>query len=224
MTARVEAVVFDLGETLVDETRHWAMVARYAGVPEFTLAGALGGLIERRESHRSIFGLMQIESVDPNVIGYQIEERDLYPDVIPVLRQLRAAGYRLGVSGNQPEGAAEQTSALGLPFDLIASSAIWGVSKPDPAFFERIAAELELSPAQVVYIGDRLDNDVLPAQAIGMHAVFLRRGPWGYLHAGWPEMATVVHRIDHLGGIHQVIERIDEDSATPDSPDKTHSP
>ncbi|MBA2247880.1 MAG: HAD hydrolase-like protein, partial [Chloroflexia bacterium] len=79
------------------------------------------------------------------------------------------------------------------------------------------------SPAQVVYVGDRLDNDVLPAQAIGMHAVFLRRGPWGYLHAGWPEMATVEHRIDHLGGIHQVIERIDEDSATPNSPDTTHS-
>ena len=209
---RVQAVVFDLGETLVDETRHWAMVARYAGVPEFTLAGVLGGLIERRESHRSIFGLMQIESVDPNVIGYEIEERDLYPDVIPVLRQLRAAGYRRGVSGNQPEGAAEQTAALGLPFDLVASSATWGISKPDPGFFERLAQELGLAPNRVVYVGDRLDNDVLPAQAIGMHAVFLRRGPWGYLHAGWPEIESVTHRIDHLGGIHQVIERINGES------------
>lgn len=209
---RVQAVVFDLGETLVDETRHWAMVARYAGVPEFTLAGVLGGLIERRESHRSIFGLMQIESVDPNVIGYEIEERDLYPDVIPVLRQLRAAGYRLGVSGNQPEGAAEQTAALGLPFDLVASSATWGISKPDPGFFERLAQELGLAPNRVVYVGDRLDNDVLPAQAIGMHAVFLRRGPWGYLHAGWPEIESVTHRIDHLGGIHLVIERINGES------------
>lgn len=212
MTQRVQAVVFDLGETLVDETRHWAMIARYAGVPEFTLAGVLGGLIERREHHRSVFGLMQIESIDPNVIGYQIEERDLYPDVVPVLRQLRAAGYRLGVSGNQPEGAAEQTTALGLPFDLVASSALWGISKPDPAFFERIVTELDLRPDQVVYVGDRIDNDVLPAQALGMHAVFLRRGPWGYLHAGWPEMASVKHRIDHLGGVHRVIQGINADS------------
>jgi len=205
---RVQAIVFDLGETLVDETRHWAMVARYAGVPEFTLAGVLGGLIERRESHRSIFGLMQIESVDPNVIGYRIEERDLYPDVVPVLRQLKAAGYRLAVSGNQPDGAAEQTAALNLPLDLVASSSTWGVSKPDAAFFERIAAELDLLPDRVVHVGDRLDNDVIPAQAIGMHAVFLRRGPWGYLHAGWSEMAKVKHKIDHLGGIHRVIEQI----------------
>ena len=52
----IRAVVFDIGETLVDETRHWSAVARYTGVPELTLMGVLGGLIERRESHRSLFG------------------------------------------------------------------------------------------------------------------------------------------------------------------------
>jgi HAD superfamily hydrolase (TIGR01509 family) len=212
MTGKVKAVVFDVGETLVDETRHWATVARYAGVPEFTLAGVLGGLIERREHHRSIFGFMQIESVDPNIVGYTIEARDLYPDVVPVLQQLKAGGYLLGVTGNQPEGAAEQMDALGLPFDLIASSAVWNVSKPDPRFFERIAQEMDLSPGQIVHVGDRLDNDVLPAQQIGMHAVFLRRGPWGYLHATWQEMADVAHRIDGLAGLHEVIERINAQS------------
>lgn len=212
MTGQVKAVVFDVGETLVDETRHWATVARYAGVPEFTLAGVLGGLIERREHHRSIFGFMQIESVDPNIVGYTIETGDLYPDVVPVLQQLKAAGYLLGVTGNQPEGAAEQMDALGLPFDLIASSAVWNVSKPDPRFFERIAQEMDLSPDQIVHVGDRLDNDILPAQEIGMHAVFLRRGPWGYLHATWREMADVAHRIDGLAGLHEVIERINAQS------------
>ncbi len=212
MTGTVKAVVFDVGETLVDETRHWAMVARYAGVPEFTLAGVLGGLIERREHHRSIFGFMQIESVDPNIVGYSIEASDLYPDVVPVLQQLKAAGYLLGVTGNQPEGAAEQMEALGLPLDLVASSAVWGVSKPDPGFFERIAQEMDLTPDRMVHVGDRLDNDVLPAQAIGMHAVLLRRGPWGYLHATWPEMADVPHAIDGLTGLREVIERIDAQS------------
>lgn len=209
MTGTVKAVVFDVGETLVDETRHWAMVARYAGVPEFTLAGVLGGLIERREHHRSIFGFMQIESVDPNIVGYSIDASDLYPDVVPVLQQLKAAGYLLGVTGNQPEGAVEQMEALGLPLDLVASSAVWGVTKPDPGFFERIAQELDLTPGQIVHVGDRLDNDVLPAQEIGMHAVLLRRGPWGYLQATWPEMANVSHTIDGLTGLQEVIERID---------------
>lgn len=212
MTGAVKAVVFDVGETLVDETRHWATVARYAGVPEFTLAGVLGGLIERREHHRSIFGFMQIESVDPNIVGYAIEPEDLYPDVVPVLQQLKAGGYLLGVTGNQPEGAAEQMKALGLPVDLVASSAVWNVSKPDPRYFERIAQEMDLAIDQIVHVGDRLDNDILPAQAIGMHAVFLRRGPWGYLHATWPEMAGVAHTIDSLTGLHEIIARIDAQS------------
>lgn len=212
MTGQVKAVVFDVGETLVDETRHWATVARYAGVPEFTLAGVLGGLIERREHHRSIFGYLQIESVDPNVVGYTIEAEDLYPDVVPVLQQLKAAGYLLGVTGNQPEGAAEQMEALGLPFDLIASSEIWNVNKPDVRFFERVAEELDLATDRIIHVGDRLDNDVLPAQEIGMHAVLLRRGPWGHLHATWPEMADVRHTIDGLAGLQEIIERIDAQS------------
>ena len=52
--------------------------------------GVLGGLIERREHHRSLFGYLQIESIDPNMFGYQIEERDLYPDAMPIFRQLKA--------------------------------------------------------------------------------------------------------------------------------------
>ncbi len=35
-------------------------------------------------------------------------------------------------------------------------------------------------PSEVLYVGDRLDNDVLPAKSAGMQAVLIRRGPWGY--------------------------------------------
>lgn len=202
----IKAVVFDQGETLENETRFWQSVAQYAGVPELTLYGVLGGLIERRESHRSLFNVMQIESVDPRLIGFEIEKRDLYPDVVPVLKQLSHAGYRLGVTGNQPEGAIEQFQRLGLPLDLYASSTLWGVAKPDPRFFERMAAELGLDPGEIVYVGDRLDNDVLPAQALGMRAVFIRRGPWGYLHATWPEVEQVRYRIDSLTELPRLLE------------------
>jgi FMN phosphatase YigB (HAD superfamily) len=193
---------------LVDETRHWAAVARYAGIPELTLMGVLGGLIERREHHRSLFGFLQIESVDPNIFGYQIEERDLYPDVVSVLRQLKSAGYQIGITGNQPSGAVQQIAALGLPLDFSGSSADWGISKPDPAFFRQISIGLDLPYDQILYVGDRLDNDVLPAQEIGMHAAFIRRGPWGYLHAKWPGAADVEHQIDGLAGVLRVLDRI----------------
>ena len=205
--SRIRAVVFDIGETLVNETRHWSAVARYAGVPELTLMGVLGGLIERRE-HRSLFGYLQIESVDPNVFGYQIEARDFYPDAIPVLRQLKVHGYLLGTTGNQPTGAAEQMDSLGFPFDLVGSSALWGVSKPDPAFFERIVRGLDVEPGEVLYVGDRVDLDVLPARDFGMHPVFIRRGPWGHLQATWPEASQVPYHVDSLAGIIPIIERI----------------
>lgn len=208
MSRKIEAVVFDIGETLVDETRHWAAVAQYAGIPQLTLMGVLGGLIERREHHRSLFGFLQIESVDPNIFGYEIEEQDLYPDVVSVLRQLKTAGYKIGITGNQPLGAVQQVAALGLPVDFMGSSSEWGVAKPDHGFFRRIAEGLELPCHAILYVGDRLDNDVLPAQELGMHAAFIRRGPWGYLHATWPGANDVEHRIDGLAGVPRVLDRI----------------
>jgi FMN phosphatase YigB (HAD superfamily) len=87
---------------------------------------------------------------------------------------------------------------MGLPVDTVASSGGWGVEKPSPAFFERIVAASDCAPHEIAYVGDRLDNDVLPARAAGMLAVFLRRGPWGYLHARRPEVALAHIRIDSL--------------------------
>ena len=83
----------------------------------------------------------------------------------------------------------------------VASSARWGVEKPDLGFFRLISEELGIEPARIAYVGDRLDNDVLPAKAIGMRAVFIRRGPWGYLHSRRPEAAAADLRIDDLGSL-----------------------
>lgn len=206
---KIKAVVFDQGETLINETRFWASVAAYAGVSDFTLFGVLGGLIERRENHRSVFSIMQIESVDPGIIGYQVEQRDLYPDVIRTLTRLKHDGYILATAGNQSASVEGEMADLELPVVLNATSAGWGLSKPDPAFFRRIAEELELEPNEILYVGDRLDNDYFPAENVGMHAVFIRRGPWGYLHSTWPDMADVKHQITDLGQIPQLIADIE---------------
>ena len=72
---------------------------------------------------------------------------------------------------------------LGLPLSLVATSDGWGVAKPDPAFFRRICDELGLPADEIAYVGDRLDNDIAPAAAAGMAAIFIRRGPWGYIQS-----------------------------------------
>jgi len=191
----IRVVVFDVGETLVDESRAWAEHADAVGVTRLTLFAALGALIERGEDHRHVWSLV---GVDPPVNAARIRREDLYPDVIECLRALRVAGRRIGLAGNQPEQAETALAELGLPVSFIASSARWRVEKPSPEFFARVVSSAQTQPAQIAYVGDRLDNDVLPARQARMFTVFVRRGPWGYLHAHRPEIAAANATINSL--------------------------
>jgi HAD superfamily hydrolase (TIGR01662 family) len=205
---RVKTVIFDLGETLVDETRQFEVVAEAAGVPLFTLAGVIGSAIERGLDHWAAYDELGISPGSAVDHGYVVDTRVFYDDAIPTLRELKALGYRVGIVANQPAGIAEQLTAMDLELDVIATSVTYGVAKPDPRFFERIVADCDVPASEIVYVGDRLDNDVLPAQSVGMHTVFIRRGPWGYVHARWPEMAQVRYRIDSLAELSGVLEII----------------
>ena len=63
----------------------------------------------------------------------RFDARDLYPDAIPALETLQAAGFGVGLAGNQPESAEAALRACGFAADFIASSARWAVAKPSPA-------------------------------------------------------------------------------------------
>jgi len=197
-------VVFDVGETLVDETRSWSAVADAAGVTTLTLFGALGVLIERRADHRQVWELLGVARPQMTV---DITVHDLYPDAVRNIAALATAGLRIGLAGNQPDGAEAALARLGLPVAFIASSARWGVEKPSPAFFARVVEAAEAPAARIAYVGDRLDNDILPARDAGMFTVFLRRGPWGHVHAHWPQAALADARIDSLDELSPVLER-----------------
>jgi len=192
----ITAVVFDVGETLVDETSQWEAEARALGVTPLTFFAALGAVIERRQDHRETWPLIGRARSASSLPSFTAD--DLYPDALPCLQALHDAGLVVGVAGNQPERAEAVLRSFEAPVDLIASSAGWGVEKPSPRFFERIVAELERPSSEIAYVGDRLDNDVLPAQAAGMVGVFIRRGPWGHIHATWPEAAEADVRIESL--------------------------
>jgi FMN phosphatase YigB (HAD superfamily) len=176
--SRLEAVVFDFGETLYNETRAWSAIADGAGVPRATFLAMLGALIATDRSHGEIFDVFGVP--EPRA-WLPLEADDLYPDVRAGLTVLKARGLRVGIAANQPDRGAEIERVLGIELDFVATSAAWGVAKPSPAFFARIASELGLSPAAIAYVGDRVDNDVMPASAAGMCAVFVRRGPWGWI-------------------------------------------
>jgi HAD superfamily hydrolase (TIGR01509 family) len=189
----VKAVVFDLGETLIDERRHWAVVAEAAGVEPERMWSALGDVAARRVHHTQVYDDLGVE---PPVVDDEWQASDLYPDAVACLSRLRDAGYLVGVAANQHAHADEFCRRL-FPFDLIGISALWGVDKPAPEFFQRIAATLPCRAEEIAYVGDRVDNDVEPALAAGMVAVHLRRGPWGRAHES-PASAIAVESLDEL--------------------------
>jgi FMN phosphatase YigB (HAD superfamily) len=92
----------------------------------------------------------------------------------------------VGIAGNQTARAAVLLRALGLPAHAIATSGEWGVAKPAPGFFDRVVDFAQAEPAEIVYVGDHRDHDILPARRAGLRAALIRRGPWGHLWADDP--------------------------------------
>ncbi|MDQ0427015.1 HAD family hydrolase [Cellulomonas iranensis] len=174
----LRAVVFDVGETLVDESRAWSEQARVAGVTPFSLMAAIGSVISQGRDHRDAWALLG--AAPPDSVP-DIGRGDLYPDALECLRAVGQAGLVVGVAGNQPSGAEVALTTAGVHVDFVAASATWGVAKPSLAFFRRVVAETQADPHRVFYVGDRLDNDIRPARAAGLRTAWLRRGPWAYL-------------------------------------------
>ena len=188
----LKAVVFDVGETLVDETGFWAQAADATGVPRFTLMGVLGGLAARGERHSKVWELLGVEQPAASTWS----DADFYPDAFACIDRLRSRGLVVGAVGNT---SAEAEELLRERVDVVGSSARWGVEKPSPGFFARLVGELRLTAGEIAYVGDRVDNDVAPALAAGMVAVHIRRGPWGHLHEP-PSEAIRIRTLAELPG------------------------
>ncbi len=203
----IKAIFFDVGETLMSETEQWGYWADTLGISRLTFFAALGVVIERNWHHRRVFEFFNTtyEIVKKQHHPRAIQASDFYPDALPCLLELRAAGIKIGIAGNQPVQTEQILRNLDIPTDYLASSATWGVEKPNLEFFKRILELTKLEPHEIAYVGDRLDNDVLPAKAIGMKAVFLERGPWGVIHANHED----IKKADlHLHSLERLLEQI----------------
>ena len=187
-------LVFDVGETLASEERWLSSWADWLGVPRGTFFAALGSLIEARRPHQDAFRLfrpdidLERERQARRAAGVidHLTHDDLYPDALPTLAWARAAGYGVGIAGNTGIETERFIRSLDMA-DFVGSAASWKVAKPDPVFFHRVIAEAGCRPAEITYIGDIIDNDVLPALSVGMQAIHIARGPWGVVQARWPE-------------------------------------
>ncbi|TYB48095.1 HAD family hydrolase [Actinomadura chibensis] len=209
----IEAVFLDVGETLINEGEIYGRWADWLGVPRHTFLAKLGAVLATGGSHMDVFAHFRpgfdlaaeerarAEAGVPNGFGPD----DLYPDARACLSGLRDQGLYVGIAGNQPVEAAGQLAALGLDADVVGISEVWGVSKPAPEFFARCAEIADVPPDRVLYVGDRIDNDVRPALAFGMQVAFLRRGPWGHIQDDPDALRRCLFVLDDLAALPKLV-------------------
>jgi HAD superfamily hydrolase (TIGR01549 family) len=205
------AVVFDVGEVLIDETRVWSTWAQMVGVSPLTFAAVLGAAIVQGEDWPAVF-----PHVAPNVARQDLEdeherqyggfqEQDLYADVRPCFQALRQLDVRIIIAGNQPARRRAQLEALDLGVDALATSDDLGVEKPSSGFWEAVAKLCgDIPLARILYVGDRVDNDVEPAAEAGLLTCWLQRGPWGQLQ-DLPDGLQPDLMLEGLGELPQII-------------------
>ncbi len=110
-------------------------------------------------------------------VKYNKQLEQPFPGVEPMLKRL-SASYKLGVIANQSLGTLDRLKGYNLDsyFSLMGSSAELGMNKPDPRFFHWALKEADCRPEQAVMIGDRIDNDIIPARELGLHAIWVKQG------------------------------------------------
>lgn len=171
-------IFFDVGSTLVDETRAYDHRAR--------------DMLAKTDIPFSVFDRKRLELAKQGFDGnaaaidyfglektpWHSEDEVPYADAAETLAALNARGYKLGIIANQAPGTEERLAAWGLReyFDVIAASAELGVAKPGRQIFEKAFALAGCLPHNCVMVGDRLDNDIRPAKNLGMKTVWLRNG------------------------------------------------
>ena len=117
----------------------------------------------------------------------------VHPNAIDTLSNL-SGDYKLAIAANQPKGVFRQAMVeaglLGF-FQMNGISGDIGISKPSLAFFEYILAEIGVAPTDAIMVGDRIDNDIAPAQSLGMKTVHVRMTPQAQGYRPTDELGSV---------------------------------
>ena len=149
--ARIAAVAFDVGETLIDESRIWTRWADRLGLTPLTMLGVLGAMAALDRPHMDAFHVLRPgldvdaelrrwRADDPGGLRENFDADDLYGDVRTCFAALRATGHKVIVAGNQPPQAQATLEAMDLGADAILISANLGAEKPAPEFFAAVVA------------------------------------------------------------------------------------
>lgn len=197
----MEWIFFDVGSTLVDETEAYDHRAR-------EMIAGTGITFEDFASKRIELARKGLDGNSAAIEFFALEKTPWhsedevpFPDADDTLKYLKDRGYRLGIIANQAVGTEQRLEMWGLRgyFSVIAASVELGVAKPDPAIFREACRLAGCRPEDAVMVGDRLDNDIIPAKALGMDTVWIRKGMSVYQDSEIPD-----HTIDALADLKEL--------------------
>ena len=176
-----EWVLFDLGNTLYDESysdydRVISLIEKSKCniSPDDFLKQMKRGAASYASSPftyaREYFGIITNHP-------YSTEKEVLFDGVYDVLNIL-SRKYKLGILANQPSSTLERLKRDEIYnfFDICLLSETENMFKPDIAFFEHAIKKVNCSPSKIVMVGDRLDNDIMPAKKSGMKTIRIKQG------------------------------------------------
>lgn len=108
---------------------------------------------------------------------WHTEDEKPYKETEHVLNALYDKGYNIGIIANQKLGTQKRLDDWGLLkyIKLVVASAEEGVAKPDKEIFLRALSRAECLPESAVMIGDRIDNDIEPANKLGMKSIWVKQ-------------------------------------------------
>ena len=173
----MEWIFFDLGSTLVDESDVYKSRCEYA----VSHAGIEYDEFIKKIQEEAKISATPIRTAAQSY-GVTLPEWDnslekLYDGTRSLLSCLHGK-YKLGIIANQSLGTQQRidTWGIGKHFDLVIASAEAGCAKPDLKIFTMALDKAKCEPSHAFMIGDRLDNDIIPAKKLGMKTVWVRQG------------------------------------------------
>lgn len=173
----IKWLFFDLGSTLIDETD--CINDRIEQIYSFTK-------ISKNNIRNRMYELSNNSSISLKIIAkengvdnliWDSSLEKLYPGVSNNLKKL-SENYKLGIIANQSLGTADRLKEWNIYkyFDVICASAEENCAKPDLKLFKIALEKADCAPKNAVMIGDRIDNDILPAHQLGMKTVWIKQG------------------------------------------------
>ena len=177
MFKEIKWLFFDVGSTIMNEQiayehrmRDIANVANISFEKVYEIAMAYYKLNKKGD-------LEVARELSVSLPKWYKEDEFLYDNAIQCFETL-SKKYKIGIIANQSLGTEERLAHQGILkfINLIVASAEEGVAKPDRRIFEIALERSNCKPVNAIMIGDRIDNDIIPAKRMGMNTIWIKQG------------------------------------------------